>query len=417
MKTRVPVAYEEEPLQDGVLLIKPSDFIAGADRELPSLVGGGFAPKNATIAVIAAPGTAKTFFTLDFTLRAVLRWDVFGYASDARGGIYVIAEGQQGFKKRVRAWCLHHGIAIEDLNDRFRFVEVPLDITRPAMVERLVQEIATCGFAVEFIVLDTLSKNAFDGFNESDTADMRKMMAAACRLKDRLGISVIVVHHMGHDGTRYRGSSEFGGTMDTMIYLYKQANGVKVHFEKMRDFDRPPDLFFRLVSAHGSAVIEPIGNEHPAAALLTPFEKLALTVLHEEGGSLKTSLWRYKCEGEDRAKGFKKSKFYDVRKKLAELGLVGIEPKKVDFLTEAGRQHIYNTQPAPASPSDVHGRPQEVHGSWSEFPRRPVLYTGGRGNDPSGVRGQSTEIREPAEDPGYVEALARDIDADQEPAA
>jgi hypothetical protein len=101
--------------------------------------------------------------------------------------------------------------------------EVPLYLSDRAVrigdkddFERLVQEIEAVK-AIEgdigMIVVDTFQRN-FGGGNENSAEDVGNFIHQLDGLISTYGCNVCIVHHSGHEGTRARGSSVIGASLD-----------------------------------------------------------------------------------------------------------------------------------------------------------------------------------------------------------
>ena len=56
------------------------------------------------------PKSGKTFALLDLALRVALGLEWYGKQVERGCVIYIALEGITGIKRRIEAWCLHHGV-------------------------------------------------------------------------------------------------------------------------------------------------------------------------------------------------------------------------------------------------------------------------------------------------------------------
>jgi hypothetical protein len=93
------------------------------------------------------------------------------------------------------------------------------------------------------VVIDTLGL-ALGSLEENDAAAIGPVMTALCRIRDRHGCAVLVVHHVTKDTTRsplarVRGSGAIGAAADAVLCLSSRDDPklVEVRSAKQRDGD------------------------------------------------------------------------------------------------------------------------------------------------------------------------------------
>ncbi|MEM7168122.1 MAG: AAA family ATPase [Planctomycetota bacterium] len=195
-----------------------------------SWIVSGTIPEQGIVIVYGPPGSGKTFVTLDLALTVATgagQW--MGQGAVAGRVLYFMAEGQQGLGKRLRAWGMS-----ED--------EPPCDLlfrTEPFQLDDVREVQALCDYlTAEFqdfklVVFDTLSRN-FSG-DENSQRDAGLLVQSCDLIRQRLGASVVLVHHSGKVGTVERGSSVFRAAAHTMIQVSKSNSRVTLKCEKQKD--------------------------------------------------------------------------------------------------------------------------------------------------------------------------------------
>jgi hypothetical protein len=195
----------------------------------------GLVPRRAFGAVIGEPGCGKSFLALDlaFTVSVLAlmhgddaRW--FGKRVKPVGTVYIAAEGQGGFPKRVALLMAQHRV-----RERHPFVLLPtgVDLRNPeADIGPLIEEITALAARMDvplgLVVIDTLNR-ALAGGDENSAEDMGAFIRHAGRIQEKTAATVIVVHHKNAAGTRERGHSSLRGGLDFMIEVEKSEFGGK----------------------------------------------------------------------------------------------------------------------------------------------------------------------------------------------
>lgn len=171
------------------------------------------------INIIYGPsGIGKSFYSLDCALRVAETMPV----------IYVAAEGESGYYKRVGAWKKHHKVTA--LNIKFCLGAVALmnQEDRAAFID------AIRPYRPRLVVIDTLSRTML-GADENRQSDMALYVDACDEIRRELSCSVAVVHHTGKAGSSERGSSVLRAGVDAMIRLSGDDNVVRIESNKVKD--------------------------------------------------------------------------------------------------------------------------------------------------------------------------------------
>ena len=317
-------------------------LLASQLAELPAVppchIERGILPKQSIVGLAGAPGSAKTFVGLSMGLAMSAGIDWFGRKTECKGVLYVCGEGFAGMPGRILAWCAEHNIAPAKLDKRFGICRVPFDISDEVMRARILAELTTLGIDADVVFLDTLSANAPPGFDENGTAHMKAYMDAARYLRDALPCTAVLVHHMGHGGTRERGSSDFRGAVDVMLFLSINGDERVLTCDKSRDFEPFKPMRFSLAPRHGSAVL--VQAESAEAGPL-PSHRALLTCLAEleNGAAVRCGVW-------ERASGYKHSQFNTLRSEVVAAGYV-LSTKAGYLLDRSGRDLVRLSDSSP----------------------------------------------------------------------
>ena len=188
-------------------------------------------PSSGLASVFGASGVGKSFVCLDMAAAIARGSDWFGHATDQCRVVYVVLEGQAGFRRRVKAWETHHG---EPFPANAKFVFDPFAFTVPNHAARLGELINQCGGA-GLVIIDTLNKSA-PGCDENSSSDMGKILAGASELQQVTGGMTLLVHHPGKDGSRgLRGHSSLHAALDTVIEVVQDGELICWKLVKCKD--------------------------------------------------------------------------------------------------------------------------------------------------------------------------------------
>lgn len=206
-------------------------------------------PQNSLALVYGSPGHGKSFLIADIALRVAAGMDVDGRAVQQCPAIYIAAEGQTGFRKRVKAFRQCHS-APDDVP--FALVPSSVDLfDAKADLPRLFEVIDTAAARFDqppgLIVIDTLA--ATFGSGDENTKDMVGYVNNLAKLRDRYCATVTVVHHRPKDNTNNtpRGHGSLAGAMDTIL-LVEMAVIRSATVTKQKDAEGGPPITFALES-------------------------------------------------------------------------------------------------------------------------------------------------------------------------
>lgn len=194
--------------------------------------------------------SCKTWLMLSMALAIAAGLDWMGCPVH-RGAVFILAgEGNRALRRRIA------GIAKQldlDLTDVPLFVSdraasLSADASVAEVIEAIRGLVEETGFVPVLVVVDTLSRNFGDG-DENATPDMAKFVRGLDWIKEELGATVLLIHHVGHgDKTRARGNSTLRGALDAEYRITKDDLGViQLECTKAKDFDEPAPRHFTLV--------------------------------------------------------------------------------------------------------------------------------------------------------------------------
>lgn len=258
-------------------------------------------PKSGIAAVYGHPGSGKSFFTIDIAahVAAGVPWN--GKEIERGLVVYVIAEGQNGFRNRLYAMQQSGRIARDA---PFIFIPTPIDLQAPdGDIEPLTETISIAceqaGIQPALVVIDTLSKTF--GAGKENTDDMVGYLNNCQRIASQFDCLSLIVHHRPKDSESrdLRGHSSLRGNIDTAILieagLVKTATTIKqkdgednLHARFQLDrvvigFDKKgKEVSTCLVEmVEGAAPQDEMPHEERKKARLTGHKKTALNAIEE----------------------------------------------------------------------------------------------------------------------------------------
>jgi hypothetical protein len=192
----------------------------------PSLIKGLL--RRAGVGMIyGASGSGKTFAALDFG-GCVERGEPWRGLKVTRGRVvYICAEGQSGFRKRLAAYMKAHRVELRNF-----------DVI--ADVPNLLHDCGALADAIgraDLVIVDTLAQTTA-GADENSAQDMGRILAELRKLQEASGGLVLLVHHSGKDSERgARGSSSIHAAMDVVLEVVRDGDSREVRVRKQKDGD------------------------------------------------------------------------------------------------------------------------------------------------------------------------------------
>ena len=168
-----------------------------------------------------APKCGKSFLLLRVAYGMAQRRSMWGRKVKHCRVLYVAAEGEGGFARRLIALTSELGEA----GDSFHYIAQRATIGPPSEDLDAIMEAAKAVKA-DLVVLDTLARTFGDG-NEDKAQDMGGYIAAADSIRETTGAHVAVIHHGPKDptATTPRGSGALLGGADLVVKIAKGTDG------------------------------------------------------------------------------------------------------------------------------------------------------------------------------------------------
>ena len=177
-----------------------------AGQPLPTYVIDGWVPAGEVALMSGKEGSGKSFLALDMAMSVARGIPWAGAAVKQGKVIYITAEDAKRFTPRVYAYCAHHGIEVESLDDVFRQVVQAPVLTDSVLCDKLAAKLRQQA-PVSLIILDTFGAS-IAGADENSSKDMGLVLAELRKIVSATAAAILVVTHVGKDETRgVRGSS------------------------------------------------------------------------------------------------------------------------------------------------------------------------------------------------------------------
>lgn len=207
-----------------------ADFKAGPP---PKWHIRGLMPQGELIVLFGASGSGKSFVALDMAA-AIAAGEEWREQSVEQGRVvYVVAEGRNGFRKRLDALQQHRGLNLADL-------DLGIVSDCPNLLDGdeidLAAAIDAAGGAA-LVIIDTLAQS-MPGGDENSAVDMGKALAACKLIHASSQATVMLVHHCGKNAAMgARGWSGLRGAADAEIEITFKDSARCIKVTKQKDGD------------------------------------------------------------------------------------------------------------------------------------------------------------------------------------
>ncbi|MDQ0317363.1 AAA family ATPase [Amorphus orientalis] len=290
-----------------------------------------------------ASGAGKSVFATDLACRLAAGLDIDGGEGGIRWNVlYIAAERQGQVKRRIDAFCKHHGGG--DPFDNLMIYDGPIDLLRPGELRAVVRSAClSLDDTIDLVVIDTLAA-AMSGSDSNPEAMARAVHAlndAARWGNPDVPCTVLVVHHSGaSDEKRMRGATQLHAAADTVIQIARKGDTSTARVVKNNESEARPDRSYKMetVSLGESArgidttapvlvAVEPGRQGEPAASKVPRATLAAAAVLQRaieaNGGPVTEEQWRAAvyADAGDLSEAGKRQRFARARR-LQEDGTV-----------------------------------------------------------------------------------------------
>lgn len=226
--------------------------------------------------MVGESGSGKTFTALDMALSlssGLPTWK--GHRCHKANVFYLCGEGQDGIKKRIRAWSLEHN---KDKNELGHFSVLPeaRDLTNINDVAFINQEIEDLknlwGGGIDLIIIDTYNQYNSGDENAADAA--HAFLANVRELAKEDNPCIMMIHHTGVGADaqkRVRGSSVITGAADFIFLVEKDKDNeqfLSLSTLKQKDIEIGEPMGFMKKQIH-LGWYDPDGEEDTSLVLVS----------------------------------------------------------------------------------------------------------------------------------------------------
>lgn len=228
----------------GKYRIKSQEEFTAARRNTPWLVKN-FLPKATLGVLYGESGSGKSFLAYDLcaaVARGVDEW--CGKRVKQGRVLIVVAEGEQGFRQRIQAYCHQQGVKPSDFEVDYISEFIP-NLLQAADITDLIKEVKARD-PYDLIVMDTFAQ-VMAGADENSSKDVGGALAQCKRLSKHTGAMVLLVHHSGKDaGKGARGWSGLRAAADVEIEITRKENDRAIKVTKLKDGQDGAQMGFKL---------------------------------------------------------------------------------------------------------------------------------------------------------------------------
>ncbi|WP_133066870.1 AAA family ATPase [Mycolicibacterium sphagni] len=231
--------------------------------------------RDTLVQLSGGPGTYKTFIAIAMACCVATGTQLGDFAVPERGKVvYVAAEGANGFRKRLLAWCEVWAVEPAELGDWLRILPAPLQLGHGADVADAVDVVAEIGASL--LVLDTRARCTV-GLEENSATEQGLAIAEADRIRSAAGCAVLAVHHTSRNGTAGRGSNTWDGAVWSDLRVEGEKLRTTIHCEKHKDVESGCEHQFSLIEHTVSRYLLPDLDEDDQrkTLVLSPARDLA----------------------------------------------------------------------------------------------------------------------------------------------
>lgn len=228
-----PSASKFELLQAGAFIARPA----------PGWIIKNLIPRADLIVLYGESGSGKTFVILDITMAIARGVPWRGLKVKAGRVVYIAAEGGGGFRNRLKAYGMQHGVDLSTLP--FYVIHAAPNFLMKEDVAEVAKAIKASAGA-DIIVVDTFAQ-VTPGANENAAEDMGRALRHARMMSDATGATVIMVHHSGKDASKgARGWSGIRAAADAELEVVRDGDQRALRTTKQKDGDDSAQWGFRL---------------------------------------------------------------------------------------------------------------------------------------------------------------------------
>ncbi|MNF29463.1 hypothetical protein D3C85_657190 [compost metagenome] len=228
----------------GKFNIRSQSEFTSSFKKIPWLIKN-FLPKATLGVIYGESGSGKSFLAYDLCAAISRGLDTWCGKRVTQGRVLiVVAEGAQGFRQRIDAYCHQQCVKPGDFQVDYISDFIP-NLTIPAHVTDLIKEINDRE-PYDLIVMDTFAQ-VMPGADENSGKDVGAALAQCKRINVKTGAMVLLVHHSGKDaGKGARGWSGLRAAADVELEITRKENDRAIKVTKLKDGQDGASMGFKL---------------------------------------------------------------------------------------------------------------------------------------------------------------------------
>jgi len=233
-ETASPDEFQVLPMpKGGKFNIRSQSEFTSSFKKIPWLIKN-FLPKATLGVIYGESGSGKSFLAYDLCAAISRGLDTWCGKRVTQGRVLiVVAEGAQGFRQRIDAYCHQQGVGPGDFQVDYISDFIP-NLTIPAHITDLIKEINDRE-PYDLIVMDTFAQ-VMPGADENSGKDVGAALAQCKRINVKTGAMVLLVHHSGKDaGKGARGWSGLRAAADVELEITRKENDRAIKVTKLKD--------------------------------------------------------------------------------------------------------------------------------------------------------------------------------------
>lgn len=239
---------DTKPSNDKMLPVKHYADIRPSVYRKP-LVQNLLNPSDVALA-FAESNNGKSWFAIELAHAIATGQPFLGRKTVQAPVLYIVAEGAEGFKRRIAAYQKQKGYNPQEvpffmIEEQVNFLTAQGEDVK-ALVASM-KHIEEKSGPIGLLIIDTLSRVMGAG-DENKSEDMNLFNNRITRIAKETGAHVLIIHHQGKDSTKgARGHSSLRAAVDTEIRVEKKADLTFVAtVTKQRDMEFCEPLAFKL---------------------------------------------------------------------------------------------------------------------------------------------------------------------------
>ncbi|MGE5697218.1 MAG: AAA family ATPase [Candidatus Sericytochromatia bacterium] len=233
--------------------------------------------RNTLAQLSGPPGCFKSFLAIALCCSLALGRDLGPFRVSRPGVVvYVAAEGAEGLKPRLMAWCEAHRADPAEVLKRLHILPAPIQLDEEnsdvAEIIEVINEVEA-----DLVVLDTRARCTV-GLDENSATQQGAAIEAAEKIRRARQCTALALHHTPRSGNAGRGSNAWDGAVWSDLRMTRDGLTAKVHCEKHKDASSGCDHQFGFVEHTVSESLMPGHEEDQRTTLvLSRFGKAAGT--------------------------------------------------------------------------------------------------------------------------------------------